>query len=472
MTDLAFRSIADLASMLRRRKISPCELLDDTLRRQSALEPELNMFACLDVEGARADAKAAEARQMQGALLSPLDGIPTSIKDLIAQKGLPQRFGSRATPATPCLDDAPSVARLRAAGAVLLGKSATSEFGCKGVGDSPLTGITRNPWDRNKTPGGSSCGAAAMVASGLVPYAIGTDGGGSLRIPAAMCGLFGMKAQFGRVPVFPVSATPTLAHVGPLARNVGDAATVLGIISGHDRRDPFSIAGPVPDYVAAAARTRTLRIAYSPTLGFARPDLSVIGPVEETVGRLRAGGHIIEEVAHVMDDPVEMWTAEFYAGVGSKLRDVIERDPDLLDPAVLEVLKKAIAQTMKDYYANVFARYAFRERMRAFFEEYDALISPTLPSTAFEVGKNMPDFLSDRTIVSWVFYTYAFNLTGQPAASVPAGFAANGLPVGMQIVGGINDEETVFALSGEIERQARFATLRDREESSTPSFTV
>ncbi len=462
MTDLAFHSIADLAAMLRRREISPGELLDDTLRRQAVLEPELNMFACLDVEGATADAKAAGARQMQTALLSPLDGIPTSVKDLIAQKGLPQRFGSRTTPTTPCPEDAPSVARLRAAGAVLLGKSTTSEFGCKAVGDNPLTGITRNPWDKGKTPGGSSCGAAAMVASGLVPYAIGTDGGGSLRIPAAMCGLFGMKAQFGRVPVYPVSATPTLAHVGPLTRSVDDAAMVLAVISGHDRRDPFSVAGPVPDYRGAVAGSRPLRVAYSPTLGFARPDPAVLGPVEAVVEGLRARGHVVEEVAHVMDDPVEMWTAEFYAGVGSKLRDVIGTQPDLLDPAVLTVLRHAVAQSMEAYYASVFARYAFRERMRLFFEGYDALISPTLPSTAFDVGQDMPDFLSDRTIVSWVFYTYAFNLTGQPAASVPVGLAANGLPVGMQIVGAINDEATVFALSGEVERLGRFVTLRDR----------
>ena len=215
MSELAFATIPELSQGLTSKRFSATELLDDVLVRLDKLEPTLNMFAALDVEGARADAKAAEARQMKDARLSTLDGIPTSIKDLIAQMDLPQRFGSRTAPDTPMGDDAPSVGRLRAAGAVLLGKSTTSEFGCKAVGDSPLTGITRNPWNPDLTPGGSSCGAAAMVAAGLVPYALGTDGGGSVRIPASLTGLFAIKGQFGRVPVYPTSATPTLGHVGP-----------------------------------------------------------------------------------------------------------------------------------------------------------------------------------------------------------------------------------------------------------------
>lgn len=255
MSDLAFATISELSRGLEDKQFSPTELLDDVLGRLEVLEPQLNMFAALDVEGAKQDAIASEVRQLRGERLSCLDGIPTSIKDLIAQKNLPQRFGSRTAGAAPMAEDAPSVARLRAAGAVLLGKSTTSEFGCKAVGDSPLTGITRNPWNRDLTPGGSSCGAAAMVAAGLVPYALGTDGGGSIRIPAALTGLFGIKGQFGRVPVFPTSATPTLAHVGPLCRTVDDAAIVMEHICGHDRRDPFSVAGPVPRFTEAAARS-------------------------------------------------------------------------------------------------------------------------------------------------------------------------------------------------------------------------
>ncbi|MEP3630225.1 MAG: amidase family protein [Hyphomicrobiales bacterium] len=451
MTDIKSLGIDALSDLLEAKAISPSEILDDVIDRLDVLEPELNMFAALDIEGARVCAKAADERQMSGGRLSKLDGIPTSIKDLIAQKDLPLRFGSKATNSQPAQVDAPSVKRLRAAGAVLLGKSTSSEFGCKAVGDSPLTGITRNPWDKSKTPGGSSCGAAAMVGAGLVPYALGTDGGGSVRIPAALCGLFGIKAQFGRVPVFPVSATPTLAHVGPLTRSVKDAATVLSMIAGPDFRDPFSIAETAPDYVSKLGEKRKLKICWSPTLGFARPDKEIVEVVSDAVLRLRDLGHDVEQVDHIMDDPCDMWTAEFYAGVGSKLRGVIENSPNELDPSVLEVLKKAVTQEMDEYYASVFKRYEFREVMRKFFNRYDVLISPTLPCAAFDVGKDVPDFLSDRTIVSWVFYTYAFNLTGQPAASVPAGLTKDGLPVGMQLVGRINDEATILNLSAEFE---------------------
>ena len=449
---LSEMSVRELGKALAERQVSPTELLDDTLARIERLEPTLNTFAFLDVDGARRAADTAEARQMRGERISALDGIPTSVKDLIAMAGLPQRFGSRATPESPALEDAPSVERLRAAGAVILGKSTTSEFGCKAVGDSPLTGITRNPWNTDLTPGGSSCGAAAMVASGIVPYALGTDGGGSVRIPAALSGLYGIKAQFGRVPVYPVSATPTLAHVGPLARSVEDAGIVLSTIAGHDRRDPFSIAGPVPDFAQAARADRRMRVAFSPTLGYAEPDQEVLSTARAAADRIAALGHEVKEVAHVMDDPIDLWVAEFYAGVGTKLRQVISQTPDIIDPSVLSVLRQAIGQEMEAYYASVFDRYAFREQIRRFFERYDLLVSPTVPVAAFEAGLDMPAALAHRSIVSWVFYTYPFNLTGQPAASLPIGFTKDDRPIGLQIAGGINDEVSVLALSGALER--------------------
>lgn len=452
MTSLAFSTLSSLSTAIENLDLSPVELLDDVLGRLDVLEPKLNMFAALDVASAKAEARAAETRQVKRARLSALDGIPTSIKDLIAQKDLPLRFGSRATPDTPCPIDAPAVERLRAAGAVLLGKSTTSEFGCKAVGDSPLTGVTRNPWNLEMTPGGSSCGAAAMVSAGLVPYAIGTDGGGSIRIPASLTGLFGLKAQFGRVPVYPVSATPTLAHVGPLTRTVEDGATVLSVIAGHDRRDPFSVAGPVPDFTGAVSQDRPLKIAWSPTLGYAKPDPEVVAMTAAAVTRLGELGHTVEEHEHLFDDPVDLWNAEFYAGVGTRLRAVIDGSPERLDPAVLEVLRVAIAQEMDAYYTKVFARYAFRETMRELFETYDLLVCPTLPTPAFSSGTDVPASLPDRTIVSWVYYTYPFNLTGQPAASLPVGFTEAGLPVGLQVVGGINDEASILSLCGGYER--------------------
>jgi aspartyl-tRNA(Asn)/glutamyl-tRNA(Gln) amidotransferase subunit A len=455
----AFQTIAELSAGLEARAFTPVDILDDIARRLDVLEPVLNSFACLDLEGARRDAEAAAARQSAGARLSILDGIPTSVKDLIAQKGLPQRFGSRTTPDTPVDEDAPSVARLRAAGAVLLGKSTTSEFGCKGVGDSPLTGITRNPWNTDLTPGGSSAGAAAMVAAGLVPYALGTDGGGSIRIPSALSGLFGIKAQFARVPVYPTSATPTLAHVGPLARTVTDAAEVLRVISGFDRRDPFSVAVPVPDWPATAPR-RPLRIAYAPTLGYAAPMPEVADLVAAAASAIADLGHHVTEVPHVMDDPAALMMSEFYAGAGTRLRATIDAAPDLIDPAVLKMLRPALSQKMEGYYQKVFERYALRDRMRLFFEDYDLLISPTLPCAAFGVGLNAPPDWHEQSPVGWVTYTYPFNLTGQPAASVPAGFTAQGLPVGLQIVGPSHGETDILALSAQY--QSAHSTLHIR----------
>lgn len=459
MSDFIYKSISELSKGLSEKEFSATELLDDVVARYEQLEPQLNMFSHVDFDAARISAQATERRIQRGEKLGELDGIPTSVKDLIAVKGMPQQFGSRSVSAAPIAADAPAVERLRNAGAVILGKSTTSEFGCKAVGDSPLTGITRNPWNRAKTPGGSSAGAAAMVAAGLVPYAIGTDGGGSLRIPASLCGLFGIKAQFGRVPVFPTSATPTLAHVGPLARNVEDAAAVLDVIAGYDRRDPATVSGQLPDFLGAGRGSRKMRIAWSPTLGYGRIDDDVREITEKAVDTIADMGLEIDRVDNVMDDPIDLWTAEFYAGVGTKLRQVVLDDPDILDPAVLEVLKQALAQDMEAYYRKVFDRYAFREKMRQFFERYDLLITPTLPVSSFDVGLDVPPGYEDKSIVSWATFTYPFNLTGQPAASIPVGMTQGGLPVGLQVVSSSHDEASILSLAAAFQR----ASPRDKD---------
>lgn len=463
MSGFAFATISQLADGYRRRAFSPLEVLDDVIRRLQVIEPKLNMFAHLDLEGARVQAKAAEARMMAGGLLGPLDGIPTGIKDLIAVAGMPQRFGSRTTSAAPVARDAPSVERLRAAGAVILGKSTTSEFGCKAVGDSPLTGITRNPWDPSKTPGGSSAGSAAMVACGLVPYALGTDGGGSLRVPAALTGLYGIKAQFGRVPVYPTSATPTLAHVGPLTRTASDAAAVLAVIAGYDPRDPFSVAGPVPDFQAALAQGPRLRIVFSPTLGYGRVDPEVAAITLRAVVALQAWGHHVEQIDPCFDDPIDMWTAEFYAGVAIRLRAALEAAPEALDPAVLKVLQAAVAQDLRFYYDSVFRRYDFREKVRVLLQPYDLLVTPTLPVASIDVCVDVPPTLADRTIVSWATFTYPFNLTGQPAASLPIGVTATGLPVGLHVVAKAMGEVAILSVAAENDRAFGETRLHPRQ---------
>jgi aspartyl-tRNA(Asn)/glutamyl-tRNA(Gln) amidotransferase subunit A len=362
--------------------------------------------------------------------------------------------GSKAMASNIAVSDAPSVERLKQVGAVIIGKTTTSEFGCKPVGDNLLTGITRNAWNPEKTPGGSSAGAAASVAAGITPFALGTDGGGSIRIPCSLSGLAGIKGHFGRVPVWPASATPTLAHVGPIARSMQDAALLFSAIAGYDARDPFSVAGPVPDVMGGAqASVKGLRIAYSPTFGYAKPDPSVVEVVEEAVRKLETLGCDVEQVDRIFDkDPIDLWTAEFYAGVGIKLRHFVENQRDILDPAVADVLERALSQDMRNYYTKVFERYAFRDQVRTFFEKYDVLVSPVVPVSSLDVGVNIPAHLADRNLVSWVYYTYPFNLTGQPAGTVCAGVAADGMPVGLHIVGRALGEYDVVRLGAAYER--------------------
>jgi aspartyl-tRNA(Asn)/glutamyl-tRNA(Gln) amidotransferase subunit A len=438
-------SAVKLRDLIARREVSPVEVTRRALHKAEATQSALNTFCLLLPDAALAAARAAADAVMRGERLGPLHGVPLSVKDLIAVGGLPFRFGSRTMKDNVAGADAPAVERTRAAGAILIGKTTTSEFGCKAVGDNPLDGVTRNPWNPGKTPGGSSAGAAASVAAGVTPLALGTDGGGSIRIPCCFTGLAGIKGHFGRVPVWPVSATTTLAHVGPMARTIEDAALLFMTIAGYDARDPYAIAGPVPDLVAACnASVRDMRIAYSPTLGYARPDAEVRRVLDAAARQFLKLGCVVEHVEQVFErDPVDIWSAEFYAGVGTRLRPFLEKQRDLLDPAVADILETALRQDMRDYYATVFERYALRETMRLFFERFDVLLSPVLPVTALDVGRNVPPHLSDRNLVSWVYYTYPFNLTGQPAATVCAGIASDGMPVGLQLVGRAHGEYDV-----------------------------
>jgi aspartyl-tRNA(Asn)/glutamyl-tRNA(Gln) amidotransferase subunit A len=449
-----FMSAVDMKRHIARKEISPVELAKRALAAAEETQSTLNAFSTLMPEAALAAAKSAEDAVMRGQPLGLLHGIPVSVKDLIAVAGVTYASGSKAMASNIAVSDAPSVERLKQVGAVIIGKTTTSEFGCKPVGDNLLTGITRNAWNPEKTPGGSSAGAAASVAAGITPFALGTDGGGSIRIPCSLSGLAGIKGHFGRVPVWPASATPTLAHVGPIARSMQDAALLFSAIAGYDARDPFSVAGPVPDVMGGAqASVKGLRIAYSPTFGYAKPDPSVVEVVEEAVRKLETLGCDVEQVDRIFDkDPIDLWTAEFYAGVGIKLRHFVENQRDILDPAVADVLERALSQDMRNYYTKVFERYAFRDQVRTFFEKYDVLVSPVVPVSSLDVGVNIPAHLADRNLVSWVYYTYPFNLTGQPAGTVCAGVAGDGMPVGLHIVGRALGEYDVVRLGAAYER--------------------
>jgi Asp-tRNA(Asn)/Glu-tRNA(Gln) amidotransferase A subunit family amidase len=449
----AYASAQEIRDRIVGKEVSATEIMAETLSRIESLEPMLNAFVTPTPERAMEAAREADRLLAEGGEPGPLHGVPISVKDLINVGGVRTTFGSRTMADNIVREDAPSVERARAAGACVIGKTTTTEFGCKaGGGDSPLSGVTRNAWDPSKTTGGSSAGAATSVAAGVTPFALGTDGGGSIRIPASLCGVFGIKAQYGRVPVFPTSATPTLGHVGPISRTVRDAALLLGVISGFDARDPASVSEPGPDFLAAcAAPVDGMRVAWSPALGYARPTSEVLEITEEAVRAIEGLGLSVDLVEEVMDDPVELWNAEFFAGAGTRLKDALRNSRELLDPAVADVLEGALGATVTDYYEKVFARYGLREQIRRFFEQYDLLLTPTLPVPAFGAGVNVPPELPDRNVVSWVYYTYPFNLTGNPAASVPCGFTTEGLPVGLQMVAGTNREADVLRLSAAFE---------------------
>ena len=432
-------------------EISPVTAVEASLARLEETEPKLRSFVTVLADTARQAAKRAET-QASSAPRGPLFGVPVSIKDLIAVADAPLTFGSRSMAGNVARNDAVAVERLRRAGAIIIGKTTTSEFGCKAVGESPLTGSTRNPWNLSKTAGGSSAGAAASVAAGVTPVAIGTDGGGSIRIPAALTGLFGVKAQFGRVPVFPVAATPTLAHVCPIGRDVRDVAMLLGVLAGFDERDPHSVRDSFPDWLRACERdTRHLKVAWSPSFGYANPDPEVREVAEAAVRAIAGMGCVVEEIDAPFDDPADLWTAEFYAGVGTRLETALHEQRALLDPDVATIVERALAQPAQAYCRAQHRRYDFRERVRAFFERFDLLLSPTLPVAGVDAGVSVPRGIAGRNIVTWVCYTYPFNLTGQPAASIPAGFTRDGLPVGLQIVSRAYREDDLFSIAAALE---------------------
>lgn len=452
MTDFSYMSALKMAELIRRREASPVEIMETCLQRIQELEPQLNAFVTLTADSAMADARRCEDMVMRGVDLGPLHGVPMSVKDLIAVGGVKQAFGSRTMENNIADADAPAVERLRAAGACILGKTTTTEFGCKPSSDSPLTGITRNPWNLDKTTGGSSAGAAASIAAGAYPAGLGTDGGGSIRIPCSFCGLFGIKAQFGRVPVYPPSATPTLAHVGPITRTVRDAALVLGVISGFDARDPSSVAEPTPDFSAACEEpVKGMRIAWSPTLGYAEPTDEVAAIATEAVQVFEDLGCEVAHVDEVMKDTFDMWIAEFYAGVGTKLKEPLTHNSDIIDPTLVDMLASALDQTIDEYYRTVFARYEFREHMRKFFNDFDILLTPTLPVAAFDADLLQPPNLPEKSIVNWISYTYPMNLCGLPSASIPCGFTGDGLPIGLQLTGRVNSETDIFRAASVLE---------------------
>ena len=328
------------------------------------------------------------------------------------------------------------MARLREAGAVLVGKTTTPEFGWKGVTDSPLTGITRNPWNPKKTPGGSSGGSAAAVAAGMGPLTVGTDGGGSIRIPCGFTGLFGLKPSFGRVPAWPLSPFGTVAHLGPMTRTVSDAALMLNVLAQPDARDWTSLPYDKRDYLAGLEDgVQGLRIAYSPTLGYARVDKEIAALVKSAVEVFANLGAKVEEVDPGFDNQLEVFTLHWFPGAAYVVRGIPAAKRKLMDPGLLDVARQGEKITLKQVQDAVAKRGALGVLMNKFHQKYDLLLTPTLPVPAFDAGREFPGAGGKRRWTDWTPFSYPFNLTQQPAASIPCGLTRAGLPAGLHIVG-------------------------------------
>jgi aspartyl-tRNA(Asn)/glutamyl-tRNA(Gln) amidotransferase subunit A len=434
-TDFCSLTGIELLAKYRAREVSPVEATRAILERIERLNPVLNAFCLVDAEAALAAARESEARWMKDSPLGLLDGVPVSIKDLILTRGWPTLRGSKTIdPKGPWNDDAPAVARLREAGAVLLGKTTTPEFGWKGVTDSPLTGVTRNPWNPEKTPGGSSGGAAAAVASGMGPLAVGTDGGGSIRIPCAFTGLFGIKPTFGRVPAWPPSPMGTVAHVGPIVRSVADTALLLTVLSRPDARDWTALPYDACDYREGLENgVRNLRIAYSADLGYAKVDREVAAIVGKAVRTFEDLGAKVEERNPGFADPQGVFSRHWFPGAAWAVRSVPAKKRALMDKGLLEIARRGERITALEHFAAAQKRNELGFAMSRFHESYDLLVTPTLPLAAFDAGREAP--ASAKRWVNWTPFTFPFNLTQQPAASIPCGLTRAGLPVGLQIVG-------------------------------------
>jgi aspartyl-tRNA(Asn)/glutamyl-tRNA(Gln) amidotransferase subunit A len=453
---LIWQSALEIGDLIRAKKLSPVEIADAVLSRIDAINPTLNAFCRVAADRARAAAREAEIAVTKGEPLGPLHGVPVSIKDVLFTRGLPTTGGSRLFADHVPDEDAIAVARLKAAGAIVLGKTNTSEFGHKAVTENPLFGVTKNPWNPALTPGGSSGGAAVAVASGCGPVALGTDGGGSIRIPAAFCGAYGFKPSYGRVPDrggFP-SGFAHVSHVGPLTRTVRDAALVLDVIAGGDDRDRHSLPREAGSYLEACdGRVKGLNIAWTPDLGYAHADPRVTELAGDAAAEFESLGCHVEVVNPGWEDPEgffgTMIAAQFYAAWSDRLPEAEAE----MDPTLVKFIRRGGAVTARDYVQALGRVDAYWREVHAFLERFDLLLMPTVAVLPFPAGQAPPREIAGGrvSVLGWMPFTFPFNLTGQPAASVPAGWTGDGLPVGLQIVGRRHADATVLAASAAFE---------------------
>ncbi len=446
--DLADCTATELLSLFRAGVASPVEAHAAVMQRITVFDPVLKAFS--HIAGVESEQSAIKSEALwseyrkSGAPVGALQGVPTSIKDIILTRGIPTLRGSHTVDANQAWDvDAPVTARLKEAGAVILGKTTTPEFGCKGETNSPRTGITRNPWNTTKTPGGSSGGTAAAVAAGMGPLSVGTDGAGSVRIPAAFCGNFGMKPSFGRVPAYPLSPFGSVAHLGPHTMSVQDAALMMNVITQPDARDWTSLPYEGIDYLKDLDRgIKGLRIAFSPTLGYVKnvhPE--VAAAVKQAAIDLEALGAEIVLADPGFEDPLEITTGLWFLGAWTVWNTLSPAQQKVTDPdfqAEAEIGGKLSALDVQKLNTR---RGTLGSQMRQWMkstshpEGYDLLITPAVSIPAFDARQAGHTPMTPEAMLGWTPFSYPFNLTQQPACSIPCGLTTDGLPIGLQIVG-------------------------------------
>jgi aspartyl-tRNA(Asn)/glutamyl-tRNA(Gln) amidotransferase subunit A len=442
----------ELASRVADGELSPVQLTECALYLADAAEPTINAYASLLPVRARREAAEREAEARAGRPRGPLHGVPIAVKDNFYYEGEPTGKGSLTSSAEPAKTSAPMVARLVEAGVVVVGKTTTPEFGWKGTGISPRTGVTRNPWDPRRNSGGSSAGSGATVAAGAVPIATGTDAGGSIRIPAAFCGVVGFKPTLSAIPVWPGTVNETLSHAGPMTRSVADALAVFALTRGPDLRDPQSVfPAPLTDPPGRQLRIGVVREPF----GLA-PDTAVASVFDRACALVRSAGLAdLTDIADLgMPLPRDIFEALWVTGRGLGFADLIRRHGDVMDPGLARLLPLAERYSLADYYHALEARREFNARMFGVLTEWDLLLLPTMPGTAFAADAEVPpggEADAPLPWITWTPYTYPFNITGQPAITLPCGPATDGLPVGLQIVGPWAHDNRVlnFALSCE-----------------------
>ena len=461
--ELCFTPATELARMICAKSVSPVEITRAVLERVERLNPKLNAICTLTAESALDAARAAEFAVMRGDHLGPLHGIPVTIKDLAMTRGVRTMAGSHVfSERLPEIDHL-HVERLRAAGAISIGKTTVSEFGWSGVSRSPLTGITHNPWKQGMNAGASSAGAAVCAAAGFGPIHQGSDGAGSIRMPAGFCGVYGIKPSHGRVPYYPTPANGLISHVGPITRTVADAALMLQAMAGADDRDMTSLEAPPEDFTGKLdSGIAGLRVGFSPDLGYLKVDAEVAGPVKAAARVFEELGCKVEEVDPGWGDPTAMEHCLFAVTITAMWGDYVGRWGDRMDPGLVAIIEHGRMYSAVDYCKASAQRLAYYDKVRAFFERYDLLLTPTLSVAAFPAERLIPEHWAQHPWdwLRWAGFSFPFNLTWLPAATCPCGFTPAGLPVGLQIVAGRHRDLRVLQASRAFEQARPWALHR------------